>query len=198
MVVVGLIMAGGRATRMGSETEKPLINFNGESMIKWVIKALEGASEIDEIFVATSPHTPKTQETAVELGLQVIETKGRDYISDVQEAIRKLIPKTVLVISSDLPSVSSQVIDEIILQYAECGKPSLKVVTQSGLPKDSDRLNRYFGPNDDSVIPAGINVIDSRHINDPQIDEAILLVESAEVGANINTPEDLETHSQYK
>jgi adenosylcobinamide-phosphate guanylyltransferase len=198
MVVVGLIMAGGRATRMGSETEKPLINFNGESMIKWVIKALEGASEIEEIFVATSPNTPKTQETAIELGLQVIETKGRGYISDAQEAIRKLIPKTVLIISSDLPSVSSQLIDEIILQYAECGKPSLKVVTQSGLPKDSDRLNRYFGPNDDNVIPAGINVIDSLHINDPQIDEAILLVESEEVGANINTPEDLETHSQYK
>jgi adenosylcobinamide-phosphate guanylyltransferase len=198
MAVVGLIMAGGRAIRMGSETEKPLINFNGESMIKWVIKALEGASEIEEIVVATSPHTPKTQETAKELGLQVIETKGRDYISDAQEAIRKLIPKTVLVICSDLPSVSSQLIDEIIRQYAECGKPSLKVVTQSGLPKDSDQLNHSFEPNDDNVISAGINVIDSLHINEPQIDEAILLVESAEVGVNINTPEDLETHSQYE
>lgn len=198
MAVVGLIMAGGRAIRMGSETEKPLINFNGESMIKWVIKALEGASGIEEIVVATSPHTPKTQETAKELGLQVIETKGRDYISDAQEAIRKLIPKTVLVICSDLPSVSSQLIDEIIRQYAECGKPSLKVVTQSGLPKDSDRLNHSFEPNDDNVISAGINVIDSLHINEPQIDEAILLVESAEVGVNINTPEDLETHSQYE
>lgn len=189
MSVVGLVMAGGRGTRIASRVEKPLISLGGKTMLELVVEALKGASRVEEIAVTTSPHTPKTKEMAKKLGLKTIETQGEDYVADAQQAIRTLVPKTVLVISADLPLVSSRLIDDVIEQYIRCGRPSLKVVTSIKPNRHKDEK----GPTreGESARPVGMNVIDSRHINQPQIDEATFLVNSKEVAANVNTPEDL-------
>jgi len=187
--VVGLVMAGGRGTRIASRVEKPLMSLGGKTMLELVVEALKGASRVEEIAVTTSLYTPKTKEMAKKLGLKTIETQGEDYVADAQQAIRTLVPKTVLVISADLPLVSSRLIDDVIEQYIRCGRPSLKVVTsiKPNRHKDEEGPTREG----ESARPVGINVIDSRHINQPQIDEATFLVNSKEVAANVNTPEDL-------
>ena len=44
-MVTALIMAGGKGTRMGTRTEKPLIELGGDPMIKRVIDALSASKE---------------------------------------------------------------------------------------------------------------------------------------------------------
>ncbi len=192
LAVVGLIMAGGKGSRMGLKLEKPLIKIGGKTMLERVAEALKGAKGIERIVVATSPDTPRTGEVAEKLGLDVIETPGQNYVTDAQRAIRMLIPKTVLVISADLPLVSSNLIDEIIECYLECGKPSLRVVTptQPDMPDDSERPNTKRGSA--STRPVGINIIDSRHIDESYIDEAEFVISSPESVLNVNSPRDLE------
>jgi adenosylcobinamide-phosphate guanylyltransferase len=185
-------MAGGRGSRMGPKMEKPLIEVFGRTMLELVVEALDGASGIEEVAVATSPHTPRTKEMLRRLGVKVIETQGRNYVEDAQGAIRTLIPRIVLVISADLPQVSSRLIDKIIKHYHSCGKPSLKVVTSVMLPErmGADALK---GLNENRSIRAvGINIVDSRHIDEPQIDEATFSLDATEIGMNVNRPEDLE------
>jgi adenosylcobinamide-phosphate guanylyltransferase len=185
-------MAGGRGSRMGPKMEKPLIDVYGRTMLELVVQALDGASGIEEVAVATSPHTPKTKEMARRLGLKVIETQGHNYVEDAQVAIRTLIPRIVLVISADLPQVSSRLIDKIIAHYHSCGKPSLKVVTSVMLYKRKG-ANESKGLRENiSIRAAGINIVDSRHIDEPQIDEATFSADATEIGINVNRPEDLE------
>ena len=62
MGVVALVMAGGRATRMGNVCEKPLLRICGRTMVERVIEALRSSKNIDEIIVAVSKFTPKTAE----------------------------------------------------------------------------------------------------------------------------------------
>ena len=54
-------MAGGKGRRMKLSVEKPLIEINGIKMIEYVIRALNGSSKIDRIFVAISPNSPETE-----------------------------------------------------------------------------------------------------------------------------------------
>jgi len=190
--VVGLIMAGGRGTRMGSDIEKPLISTGGKTMLELVVEALKGASGVERIVVATSCHTPRTREVAEKLGLEILQTDGQDYVTDAQQAIWRLVPRTVLVISADLPLVSSHLLDEIIGYYAKCGKPSMKVVTLFQPHKSGDPKRSHSQKDRAWVRPVGINIIDSRHINEPYIDEAEFTISSPELVLNVNTPEDLE------
>ena len=198
MAVVALIMAGGKGTRMGSSVEKPLVSIDGKTMLERVVEALKAAAGIEEIFVATSPNALRAEVLAQSLGLKVIRTRGRDYVSDAQQAIRTLVPRVVLVMSADLPLISSTLIDDIINHYYECGKPSLKVVTSTSSNNHDAKDDSRGTEQRERVRPAGINVIDSRYIDGPIIDEAELLVNSEEVAININTLEDLEKISSKK
>jgi adenosylcobinamide-phosphate guanylyltransferase len=82
MGIVALVMAGGKGTRMRISQEKPLIQVCGKPIIEYVLKALKDAKKIDDIIVATSSCTPKTTQLMKQLGVQVIETPGKDYVSD--------------------------------------------------------------------------------------------------------------------
>lgn len=55
-------------------------------------------------------------------------------------------------------------------------------------------LNGKYGfeLNSKHVVPAGINVIDGRRINEEELDEAIYVSDRKEVAVNINTIQELQ------
>ena len=54
MKVPALIMAGGKGSRMGLPTEKPLLPFLGKPLIDWVAEAVLSAEKVSEFYVITS------------------------------------------------------------------------------------------------------------------------------------------------
>ena len=58
MMVPALIMAGGKGSRMGLPTEKPLLPFLGKPLIDWVAEAIVDAKKVSEFYVITSANTP--------------------------------------------------------------------------------------------------------------------------------------------
>jgi len=42
------------------------------------------------------------------------------------------------------------------------------------------------------LVPAGINLIDGRRIDEAELEEEILVIDREEVAMNVNTPQDLE------
>lgn len=58
-MIPALIMAGGKGSRMGLPTEKPLLPFLGKPLIDWVAEAILNAQKVSAFYVITSAkHAP--------------------------------------------------------------------------------------------------------------------------------------------
>jgi adenosylcobinamide-phosphate guanylyltransferase len=185
-MVIALIMAGGKGTRMKSKVEKPLILIKGKPMIQSVIQALNGSEKIDSIMVATTKYTPKTEEYLKNKGIKIIKTPGDGYIADLNFIISKLNSEQVLLtITADIPLIKSSTIDYVIKKYENCDKDALCVAVH---PELFRRYNLKPSWQLDSIIPSGLNIL--RSINKQQ-DEEVLLINEMELALNINSQNDI-------
>ena len=60
MKVTGLVMAGGKGTRMKLYGEKPMLRIGGVPVVQHVVGALRGANSVERVVVAVSEYTPRT------------------------------------------------------------------------------------------------------------------------------------------
>ena len=126
MKVPALIMAGGKGSRMGLPTEKPLLPFLGKPLIDWVAEAISKATKISEFYVITSSNTPKTEEHCISMGWKYVRTDAKGYHDDLKQAISKLgWMGPVLTMPSDVPAITGPVLDRIVAEFEVCGKDFL-------------------------------------------------------------------------
>jgi adenosylcobinamide-phosphate guanylyltransferase len=192
MGVTALVMAGGKGTRMVLSEEKPLLRVGGKPIIEHVLAALKNAKKVDSIVVAVSDYTPKTSRLMAKFPVTVIKTPGEEYVSDMGYAIRRLKLRVVLAIAADLPLITSDVVDAVVERYEQCGKPALSVVVPMETKEKLGLGGEYaFEVENKRVVPAGINVIDGRRVDEKELDEEIYLLDRKEVAVNINTLQEL-------
>lgn len=198
MQIVALIMAGGRGKRFGRDVEKPMIKLLGKPLIRRVIDATKASKRISETYVAVTAYNSRTAEEAAKASAKVVETKGQGYHADLQEAVLKLnLSGPVLTISSDLPLLNGELLNEIIDEYEKSGKPALTVLVpiencrKYGVHPSS--LYKYKGRN---YSVSGINIIHGRLISEEQ-EEEVIICRKPEVVFNINTSKDLESAKNY-
>jgi adenosylcobinamide-phosphate guanylyltransferase len=198
-MVTALVMAGGKGTRMKLSEEKPLISVCGKPVIEYVLAALKGAKKIDEIIVATSATTPKTTALMKQLGVKVIETPGKDYVSDMGYTVQTLKLGVFLAIAADLPLVKPEMIDAVVERYERAGKPALTVAVPLEVKTRLGMSIEYSFTTEDNieVVPVGINVIDgSKRYGDEWLDQDIYVLNHQELAVNINTVQELQLAEQ--
>lgn len=192
MGITALIMAGGKGTRMGLHEEKPLLKIGGKPMIEYVLRALENSEKVDAVVVAVSEHTHETAEFVRRLCVKVLKTPGIGYVSDMRYAVGKLDLDKVLTISADLPLITGEIIDKIVGRYRQSNKPALTVVVPV---QTKERLGlgreHILEAGDQDFVPAGINMIDGRRIDEERLEEEIYVMNSDEIAVNVNTPQEL-------
>ncbi|MGE5533866.1 MAG: NTP transferase domain-containing protein, partial [Bacillota bacterium] len=160
-MVVALVMAGGKGIRLKLAQEKPLIEVCGKPVIQYVLSALKDAKKIDRIIVATTKYTPKTTILMRRLKVEVIETPGKDYVSDMGYVVQALKLGVFLAIAADLPLVRGEMIDAVVDRYERCGKPALTVAVPLETKAKLGMCIEYsFKLDNKDVVPVGINVID--------------------------------------
>jgi len=193
-MVVALVMAGGKGTRMKIAQEKPLIKVCGKPVIEYVLAALKDAQKIDSVIVATTNCTPKTTQLMRQLGVKVIETPGKDYVSDMGYAVQTLKLGVFLAIAADLPLIRGEMIDAIVERYEHCGKPALTVAVPLETKAKLGMSSEYsFKMADQNVVPVGINVINGhKRYGDEWLDQDICLLNHDELAININTVQELQ------
>jgi len=194
-MVTALVMAGGKGTRMKLAQEKPLIEVCGKTVIEYVLSALKEAKKIDCIIVATTTATPKTTALMRELGVQVIETPGKDFVSDMGYSVQTLKLGVFLAVAADLPLVSSDMIDDIVGRYERCGKPALTVAVplQTKAKLGMSVEYSFITEDNQEVVPVGINVIDgSKRYGDEWLDQDIYILNQEGLAVNINTVQELQ------
>ena len=192
MGFAGLVMAGGRGSRLGIGIEKPLLPICGEAMLKRVVRALKSSKFVEAVFIAVSEWTPNTKREAERLGI-VIETGGLGYVDDLREALRVVWTrygfKDVVVASSDLPLLDGELIDDVVKKYVESGKEALTVVVDRDayerLGFDAEYLMEHGSTR---VVPVGLNVLRADLVDRKGfLDEEIYLHSRAERLVNVNT-----------
>jgi len=101
---------------------------------------------------------------------------------------------TVLTICADLPLITSEFIDEVITHYERCNKPALTVMVPleiyEKLGVSTDYVFKIEGKN---LVPAGVNVIDGKRIDEAELEEEIFVTDRKELAVNVNTFKDLRT-----
>jgi adenosylcobinamide-phosphate guanylyltransferase len=192
MAVTALVMAGGKGSRMALSKEKPLIPVGGKPVIEYVLNALKNAKKVDTVVVAVSDYTPETAKLIPKFQVSTIKTPGKEFVSDMGYAVRALKLQTVLAIGADFPLITAEVIDYILGYYEQCSKPALSVAVSMETKEKFGLSGKYgFVLNGKFVVPAGINVIDGRRIDEEELEEATCVLERKEVAVNINTVREL-------
>ena len=198
MRIVALIMAGGRGKRFGGEIEKPMIKLLGKPLIRRVVEATKASKRISETYVAVTLYNSKTAEEAVKASAKVVKTKGHGYHADLQEAILKLnLACPVLTISSDLPLLNEEFLDEIIDKYEKSRKPALTVLVPiENCRKYGLHPTSFYEHESNTYAVSGINIIDGHRILEEQ-EQEVVICRKPEAVFNINTPKDLKSARNY-
>jgi adenosylcobinamide-phosphate guanylyltransferase len=197
MGVTALVMAGGKATRLHSNMEKPLHQIDGVPMIQMVLEATTKSKNVDRILVAVSSRNTQTAKKARELRTEIIETLGAGYEDDMKFAIKQLQLHDVLVVSADLPFLTAAMVDKAIETYRTRRKPALSVMCPlSVYQKMGIQPSYVFEVDGKQLVPIGLNIVDGTKIDEPVLEETVLTTESEELAVNVNTAQELKVANQ--
>jgi adenosylcobinamide-phosphate guanylyltransferase len=189
-------MCGGRGTRLrpgegpDSESEKPLVEVGGASMLSRVVGALR-ASDIGTVHAVVSPHTPGTADRARSLSVPTIETPGDGYVSDLRAAL-DAVGRPAVTVPADLPLLAPAHVDGAVAEArqradgSDRAPTSLTVCVPAALKRRlGASVDTAFDHEGRAVAPTGLNVVADG-------DDTVALTYDARLAVNVNRPEDLE------
>ena len=129
-----LIMCGGKGERIKDFcSDKTMLEYNDRPLIEHIIVSLKKSDKFDKIFAAASCNSKATlnflrKHDYFRKGLlEIIETKGIDYSTDLVSALEKLNPAIVFVIPADIPLITPDIIRKITSNW-DGEKPSISIV----------------------------------------------------------------------
>ncbi|MCO8245456.1 MULTISPECIES: NTP transferase domain-containing protein [unclassified Haladaptatus] len=149
-------MCGGRGTRLDTDREKPLFEVGDYPLIGHVLEALE-SSQVESVHTAISPDTPETTDYLKLRDVDLIETPGEGYVSDLRTALERLSPP-VLTVASDLPLLSGDAVNRVLNQYN--GTAAVQVCVPATLKHQLGvSADTTYNSAGREVAPAGINIV---------------------------------------
>ncbi len=187
--MIGLVMAGGKGSRMKIQEEKLLLKYVHPTILH-VIFALQNANCFSKIIAATSSNSPKTRELLENVGIEIFDTPGKGYVKDLNLFLRS-INDEILVVSGDLPLLD----DEIIKKIVSTHNPD-KIWTSFLVTKD---FLTSIGLTPEFSVPfqnkeccfTGVSIVNAKEINNlDSVEEIYHLLNDKRIAMNLNTYED--------
>ena len=194
--MIGLIMAGGKGTRMQSNEEKLLLEYK-KPLILHVIDALKNSKCFEKIIAATSPNSPKTQKILVDNDVTVFETLGENFVTDLNNILKEWTDY-VFITSGDLPLLDENIVKQIV-DATNFEKTWTSILTtksyQSSLNLDTESIVSF---NDEDYVHTGISIVNAIKIKNLEyIVEDYLIIDDKRVCFNVNTKSDFESLSTF-
>jgi adenosylcobinamide-phosphate guanylyltransferase len=188
--MIGLIMAGGKGTRMQSDKEKLLLEYK-KPLVLHVIDALKNSNCFEKIFAATSPNSPQTQKILTQNNIIIFETLGENFVTDLNNILKEL-DDYVFVTSGDLPLLDENIVKQIV------DTANSEKIWTSVLSTKSFQLSLSLDPeciisfNDEDYVHTGISIINASKIKNLDfVEEDYLIIDDKRVCMNVNTKSDL-------
>lgn len=187
--MIGLIMAGGKGTRMNLDGEKLLLKYK-KPIILHVVDALKNSKSFTQILAITSPNSPKTKKLLKANNVDVFESSGIGYVEDLN-LVLNTVNDSVFVTSGDIPLLDSEIVQKITSLYNSENTWTSILVTKK-------LLNSINVKSDISIIfenkqcsYTGISLVNSNDISSlEKINEHYIIIDDKRIALNLNTVND--------
>ncbi|SFF89077.1 GTP:adenosylcobinamide-phosphate guanylyltransferase [Halopelagius inordinatus] len=190
-------MCGGRGTRLGGETEKPLVEVCGTPMLDRVASALR-ESRVETVRAVVSPNAPETASRARDIGLATVETPGNGYVEDLRYALDS-VGRPVVTVAADVPLVTARHVDDAIAASKRVGGrggdedgeddgfASVTVCVPAALKRRlGASVDTTFDRDGRELAPTGLNVVSESAA------DTVRVTYDARLAVNVNRPDDAE------
>ena len=187
--MIGLVMCGGRGTRMKASKEKLLLKYR-EPVIQHVVSALQESNCFSKIVAATSNNAPGTRQFISNLGIYTIDTLGDGYVEDLNYVLYKF-DEPVFVTSGDLPLLDANVIKKIVKLVDVNNTWTAIIISKDFLELHHLKAEHIVTYNNKHYSYSGISVVNpTRLYGMKEVDESYLVLDDKRIAFNINTEED--------
>ena len=189
--MIGLVMAGGKGTRMNLANEKLLLKYR-KPIILHVVDSLKDSNCFSKIFALTSSNSPNTKKLLQENNIEIFNTDGIGYVEDLSLVLQST-NDSVLVTSGDLPLLDSEIIKNIVKHYDPEKIWTSILVTNKFLTKLGLESDYSINYNNQICNYTGISLINANKINSSKnLDQNYILIDDKRVAFNLNTKQDYE------
>jgi adenosylcobinamide-phosphate guanylyltransferase len=189
--MIGLVMAGGKGSRMEFLTPEKLLLKYEKPIIFHVIDSLNDSYCFSKVFAATSSNSPDTKFELEQIGIETLDTSGDGYVNDLNFLLQKM-GGSVFVVSGDLPLLDKEIIQKLVKFNTESIWTSFLVSKKflNSLGLESNLLINY---GDIDCVHTGISIINADKIqNLDQVKENYIILDDKRIAFNLNRMKDYE------
>lgn len=195
-----LINAGGKGSRMGRcGIEKPMHMVGDKHTVDRVVDALRGSSHIDRILVSVSDNTLETEKHLQSIGVETIRTSGESFMDDLHEAFKELDSDYVLTCPSDLPLLTTEVVDTFIEYFVPSVMQSAIAVVDEATVLSTGITPSYTRESGGrNWVLSGLCIMNREGtLRGDYLDEYLFETNWPELAVNMNTPKELDLARSY-
>lgn len=205
--MIGLVMAGGRGSRMaasGGPAEKLLVGRgDGMPVVLGVVDALRSSGIVSEVHAATSPRAPAAAAALRRAGIGTVPTPADGYSLDLAAALSSLAGRghrgRVLAVPGDMPLLRAADVRAVARAYAgraerDGRRPAWAafVVPVKGGDADAGRFE-YLAPGGAAAY-TGVSIVDladGARRRGEEVDEARIVLDLPALRVSYNTAADI-------
>ena len=189
--MIGLVMAGGKGSRMEFPAPEKLLLEYEKPIIFHVIDSLNDSYCFSKVFAATSSNSPDTKFELEQIGIETLDTSGDGYVNDLNFLLQKM-GGSVFVVSGDLPLLDKEIIQKLVKFNTESIWTSF-LVSKKFLNSLGLESNLLINSGDIDCVHTGISIINADKIQnlDP-IKENYIILDDKRISFNLNTKKDYE------
>ena len=196
--MLALIMCGGKGKRIKDFcSDKAMLKFNDRPLIEHVLISLKTSKQFERIYAAASRNSKVTLEFLKNHDyyhsgtLEIMETTGLNYSTDLTYALEKLKPSTVLVLPSDMPLVTPELIKRIVSKW-KGDRQCISIVMDKQYTANLGLVPSFkVKQGNKEYFHSGVTIFDTSTINTGErIKEYYLRLNDERIAFNINTKED--------
>lgn len=191
-------MCGGKGERINDFcSDKNMLEINDKPLIEHIIISLQKSGQFDKIFAAVSRNSIATINYLKKHDyfgsgyLEIIETTGIDYSTDLVTALEKLKPAIIFVIPADIPLITPYLVSKIVSNW-QGDKPSISIVMDKSFVVNLGMLPTILLKlRDKECYHSGITIFDASKIKAGKIiKEHYITLNDEKLAFNINTKRD--------
>ena len=190
--MIGLVMAGGRGSRMEFPAPEKLLLEYEKPIIFHVIDSLNDSDCFSKVFAATSPNSPDTKYELEQIGVETLDTQGNGYVNDLNFLLQKM-DGFVFVVSGDLPLLDEEIIQIMTEKFNSKNVWTSFLVSKKFLNSLGLESNLLINSGDIDCVHTGISIINADKIQnlDP-VKENYIILDDKRIAFNLNTKKDYE------
>ena len=190
--MIGLVMAGGKGSRMEFTSPEKLLLEYKKPIIFHVIDSLNDSHCFSKVFAATSTNSPDTKYELEQIGVETLDTQGNGYVNDLNFLLQKM-GGFVFVVSGDLPLLDEKIIQVITEKFNSKNIWTSFLVSKKFLNSLGLESNLLINSGDIDCVHTGISIINADKIQnlDP-VKENYIILDDKKIAFNLNTKKDYE------